>query len=78
MRLVKRIYLKISELLTVSHFEDDFMKAIDKLSIAASCGPDGWSASLVKGLKIPLSRYLTKIYRLSMKDGKFPKKLKLA
>ena len=45
-------YLKISELLSVSHFEDDFMKAIDKLSISASCGPDGWSASLVKGLKI--------------------------
>ena len=44
----------------------------------AVCGPDGWSASLVKGLRDPLARFLSNIYKSSMKEGNFPKRLKVA
>ena len=52
------------------------MEAIDKLSWKASCGPDGWSAKLLKGLKIPISNWLEIIYEKSMNEGQFPKILK--
>ena len=37
------------------------VKAIDKLTAKATCNPDGWSASLVKGLRDPLAKLLCNI-----------------
>ena len=68
--------LKSVQLTKIYHSNADFMKAIDKLSWKASCGPDGWSSKLLKGLKSPISNWLEMIYSKSMDEGLFPKILK--
>ena len=58
------------------HEEEDFLKAIESIPNKASCGPDGWSATLIKNIKHPLSRFLARIFRKTMNKGKFPEILK--
>ena len=52
-RLVK--VSKNPELTDLLHMSADFLKAIESIPSRAACGPDGWTAPLVKGLKHPLS-----------------------
>ena len=60
----------------VYHNEDDILKAIEKIPAKAACGPDGWSALLVKAIKKPLARILAILLRKSLGKGNFPDILK--
>ena len=60
----------------VYHDEDDIVKAIEAIPNKAACGPDGWSALLVKQIKFPLARILGRILFKSLKCGTFPEALK--
>ena len=70
---VKRIRL---EMVLRRHDWRDFCKAIDKIPWKAACGPDGWCARLVKGLREPLAKWLEKVYDNTMDAGSFPSILK--
>ena len=55
---------------------DDFISAIDELTINASAGPDGFPAILLKQLKTILAEPLYLIWRHSLDDGVCPTKAK--
>ena len=67
---------KSPKLINVFHDEEDIVKAIEAIPSKAACGPDGWSALLVKQLKLPLARFLGRILFKSLKVGTFPEVLK--
>ena len=55
---------------------DDFISAIDELTINASAGPDEFPAILLKQLKTILAEPLCLIWRHSLNDGMCPSKAK--
>ena len=61
------------------HFDYlDFADALDCLSNRAAPGPDGVSASMLKGAKTTISLLLCNIFRSSYETGDIPAILKLA
>ena len=57
---------------------EDFIKAIDDLPWNAACGPDGMSSNLIKRLKVPMAKFLQRLFKKTTKNGIFPAKLKSA
>lgn len=58
--------------------EKDVEKAIDALKVGKAPGPDGFSSTLVKNLKMAILKPLTIIFNKSLTTGDIPKLWKLA
>ena len=56
----------------------DILKAIDSLKTKSSFGKDGLSNKILKSIKLEVAGILKDIFNLSILNGKFPDKMKIA
>ena len=58
--------------------DDDILKIIDILLKLSACGLDGIESELIKKLRIPMPSMIGDLYRMFLKEGIFPSRLKVA
>ena len=51
---------------------EDFCEAIDEIPAGAAPGPDGIPAIMLKKAKVPMSRLLVILFRVSLDQGDIP------